>query len=304
MSRAPILAWTMLAVLITPVQAADTPAADQFSREQIEQQLQKAQERLDQAAHEVADLGMKLGNQFAFDMEPWMRHKSPRAVLGINIGTPVPGAPRVTDGVPIVSVSPGGPADIAGLKANDVILSFGGKELRSQEGHSPQQVLSALMFDAKAVEPITVEYRRDGKLERTQVVPKIFPIFLSGSFDHGFEGFGQKLHELNPAMRQRDLTGFGSAELLDLSPALGKYFGTDKGLLVVHAPSDGRLKLQDGDVILDIDGRVPNSGSHALQILSSYRAGEKLKIHIMRQQKHVELLIEISNDPKMSWVVP
>ena len=285
MSRAPILAWTMLAVLITPVQAADTPAADQFSREQIEQQLQKAQERLDQAAHEVADLGMKLGNQFSFDMQPWMRHNSPRAVLGI------------------VSVSPGGPADIAGLKANDVILSFGGKELRGQEGHSPQQVLSALMFDANAVEPITVEYRRDGKLEKTRVVPKIFPIFLSGSFDHGFDGFSEKLRELNPAMRHRDLSGFGSAELLDLSPALGKYFGTDKGLLVVHAPSDGRLKLQDGDVILDIDGRVPSSGSHALQILSSYRAGEKLKIHIMRQQKHVELPIEMSLDPKISWVV-
>jgi S1-C subfamily serine protease len=54
--------------------------------------------------------------------------------------------------------------------------------------------------------------------------------------------------------------------------------------------------LQDGDVILDIDGRVPTGPSHALQILSSYREGEKLKLHIMRQQKHVELPIEIPKD--------
>jgi S1-C subfamily serine protease len=301
MSRAPILAWIMLAVLITPVQAADTPAPDQFSREQIEQQLQKAQERLDQAAHEVADLSMKLNNQFSFDMQPWMRHNSPRAVLGINIGSAVPGAPRVTDGVQIVSVSPGGPADIAGLKANDVIVSFGGKELRSHEGHSPQQVLSDLMLDAKAAEPVTVEYRRDGQLQKTQIVPKTLPTFLADTVERELQGLNEKFGNFNPG--RRDFSGFGSAELLDLSPTLGKYFGTDKGLLVVHAPRDERLKLQDGDVILDIDGRVPNSASHALRILNSYRAGEKLKIHIIRQQKHIELPIEISHDAKMSWVV-
>jgi S1-C subfamily serine protease len=97
-------------------------------------------------------------------------------------------------------------------------------------------------------------------------------------------------------MRARDLSGFGSAELLELSPALGQYFGTARGLLVVRAPSDDRLKLQDGDVIIDIDGRVPTGAAHALQILNSYREGEKLKLHIMRQQKHVELTIEILKD--------
>lgn len=301
MSRAPILAWTMLAVLVMPVQAADTHAPDPFSREQIEQQLQKAQERLDQAAHEVADLSTKLNNQFSFDMQPWMRHNSPRAVLGINIGSPVLGAPRVTDGVQILSVSPGGPADIAGLKANDVIVSFGGKELRSHERHSPQQVLSALMFDAKADEPVTVEYRRDGQLQKTQIVPKPLPTFLAEYVERKLQGLGEKFDNLN--LKKLDLSGFGSAELLNLSPALGKYFGTDKGLLVVHAPRDERLKLQDGDVILDIDGRVPNGASHALRILNSYRVGEKLKIHIIRQQKHIELPIEIFDDPKMSWVV-
>jgi S1-C subfamily serine protease len=77
---------------------------------------------------------------------------------------------------------------------------------------------------------------------------------------------------------------------------LGRYFGTDKGLLVVRAPQDARLNLQDGDVILDVDGRVPTGASHALQILNSYRVGEKLKLHIMRQQKHVELSVEIPPD--------
>jgi S1-C subfamily serine protease len=100
------------------------------------------------------------------------------------------------------------------------------------------------------------------------------------------------MRDFNITMRHES-GGFGSAELCSLSPALGKYFGTDKGLLVVRAPHDERLQLQDGDVILDIDGRVPNGASHASQILNSYRAGEKFKLHIMRQQKRVELQIDM-----------
>jgi hypothetical protein len=49
----------------------------------------------------------------------------------------------------------------------------------------------------------------------------------------------------------------------------------------------------EGDVILDIDGRVPNGASHAFQILSSYHPGESLKLHLMRQQKRIELPIEL-----------
>lgn len=62
---------------------------------------------------------------------------------------------------------------------------------------------------------------------------------------------------------------------------------------MVRAPRDEQLKLVDGDVILDIDGRVPDGASHAVQILNSYRGGEKLKLHVLRQQKRLELPIEI-----------
>ena len=46
-------------------------------------------------------------------------------------------------------------------------------------------------------------------------------------------------------------------------------------------------------MILDIDGRVPGSVAHAHQILSSYRAGEKLKMHVMRQKKRMELTVDV-----------
>ena len=59
----------------------------------------------------------------------------------------------------------------------------------------------------------------------------------------------------------------------------------DKGVLVVRAPADGALKLEDGDVILAIDGREPTSGSHATRILGSYQPGEKITLRIVRQTR-------------------
>ncbi len=61
-------------------------------------------------------------------------------------------------------------------------------------------------------------------------------------------------------------------------------------MLVIRVPRDGEfLKLQDGDVILSIDGRVPENGRHATRILSSYQPGEKIHLKIMRQKKSQEL---------------
>jgi S1-C subfamily serine protease len=75
----------------------------------------------------------------------------------------------------------------------------------------------------------------------------------------------------------------GTMQLTTLTPQLGRYFGTDRGVLVVHAPTHGILTLQDGDVILSIGGRTPASPSQAMRILTSYDPGEKIRLVIMRE---------------------
>ena len=86
-----------------------------------------------------------------------------------------------------------------------------------------------------------------------------------------------------------------------LTERLGKYFGTDKGLLVVRAPEDESLKLEDGDVIQSIDGRDPKSVSHAMRILGSYQSGEELQLQIMRDKRRQTLKIQMP-DNRSSWV--
>lgn len=84
--------------------------------------------------------------------------------------------------------------------------------------------------------------------------------------------------------------GFGAQEgmeLATLTPALGKYFGTDKGVLVVSAKD--RLKLQDGDVLQSIGGRAVTDEAQAQRILRSYAPGESVPLTVFRDRKVLKL---------------
>lgn len=85
----------------------------------------------------------------------------------------------------------------------------------------------------------------------------------------------------------------GTMELITLTPRLGHYFGTDHGVLVARAPTRGILKLQDGDVILSIGGRVPAGSSQAIRILTSYDPGEKINLVILREHHRMTLTTSV-----------
>lgn len=77
--------------------------------------------------------------------------------------------------------------------------------------------------------------------------------------------------------------------LAPVSERLGSYFGTQAGVLVVRAGVDAPFGLQDGDVILSVDGRTPINDEHAVGIFRSYRPGEKVKLRIQRDRRAINL---------------
>ncbi len=108
--------------------------------------------------------------------------------------------------------------------------------------------------------------------------------------------------QFNNFIWRSDGDGFGAMELAPLSERLGSYFGTDEGLLVVSAPTNEDLHLEDGDVILSIDGRKPTSVAHAMRILGSYESGEELEIEIMRDKRKRTIKLEIpDNRQSTNW---
>jgi S1-C subfamily serine protease len=264
--------------------AASTPAATPSS--DLEAQLAAARQKLEAAARDVAQLSSQLG-QSAMARVQSLRT---RAVLGIQLQV----EPSATEqGATIIGVSPGGPAADAGVASGDVIVALNGAQITGP--NAGRQVVERMAL-VKPDSKVTLKVMRDGKPKEFQITPRanivdFFPGFNGpgpgrpGGFNAPWEPI-----EMRPAPPPGVGAIFEGMELADLSPALGQYFGTTQGVLVIRVPHDGEfLKLQDGDVILNMDGRVPENGSHAARILRSYQPGEKIHLKIMRQKKTLGL---------------
>jgi S1-C subfamily serine protease len=301
--KTPTFASLTLAALLSLAPHAGSAAdaekkaaeSDAQSQADLERKLADARKRLDEAARDVANLSMSLSD----DMVPPMRGAfgtvmgggPPRAVLGINMGSD----DAKSGGVEVVSVSPGGAAAEAGLKAGDVLVDINGTALKRDGDESAREKLIVAMRKVKPGDTVAVGYQRDKKAMKASLVAQpLRNLFFARAFPAppGIPG--------TPPMPDfvflRGEGVFGSAELVPMTAKLGQYFGTETGLLVVRAPDDSRLKLEDGDVIVDIDGRTPSNASHALRILSSYQAGEKLKLNILRMKKRMSFEVTVPED--------
>jgi S1-C subfamily serine protease len=274
----------LLALLPVRLPAADIPPArvapapiPQLPRAptnaDLDAQLQAAQQRLEQAAHDVAQLSTQLSSTLVEEMMPGA---GARVIIGVQL-EPLSGKA----GARVGEVSPGGPAAEAGIRAGDVLVALNGTALT---GAAPAREVAEILRDVKPDSRVPVRVLREGKPLEFTVTARARPgIFATV---HGMPDLDLVLPEL-PGLLVHPV--LGDMELATLTPRLGSYFGSDKGVLVVRAPADGALKLEDGDVILAIDGREPSSGSHATRILSSYQSGEKVTLRIMRQHQTLEL---------------
>lgn len=265
----------VLAALFAAVVLAGmaTPSRAQNDEASLDERLADAQRRLEDAAREVAELSGEAAGAGGMQHFDRFLVNPRRAMLGVNLGAAEPNG----GGVRIEGVSPGGPAAAAGVKAGDVIVAIQakpvatGRELvRAMESIEPgEKVALRLRRDGKPVD-VSVEAR---PLDRGLFVaaPGV-PMAALEALPFEFGG-----HWL--------LAGWGDAEFVTLTPGLGRYFGAEKGVLVARAPSDAALGLQDGDVILSIGGREPQTGSHAMRILRSYQAGESVELRILRDRR-------------------
>ena len=286
-----IAVLAMPAMQAVAAEAKTDPKPD-TTRAEVQRKLEAAQKRLDSAAREVADLSMSMSDDIMPRMTTFTTMMRSRAALGVNIGSQ-----REDDraeGVEVISVSPGGAAAAAGIKAGDVLTEVAGKSLKRDDGDAPRAKLLAAMRDVKPEQKVALRYLRDGKPASVDVVAQPLADRFFSNPPMMFQGeAGGGLPGMQRFMIGRAEGVFGSAELVPLTSKLGQYFGVDKGLLVVRAPEDSRLQLEDGDVILDVDGRIPSSPTHALRILGSYQAGEKLKLNVLRMKKRLSFDITI-----------
>lgn len=272
------------------------PPAD--TEDEASERLEDAQERLEAAAREIASISTELVARSLEGVLESVAEGGRRAMLGVSIGTP----PEGVDGVEVLGVSPGGPADEAGIRAGDVLTSLAGQPLQCDEEKDRSSVgdLMSLMTQIEPGETVEVVYERDGIEYSTYVTTRpfsasAFSFTFSEDFDPerdlDFEGLAETLGEL-PRLLGRDPGPWSGMELVEMTPGLASYFDTNGGLLVVRAPERG-LSLLDGDVVVGIGGATPGSPTDALRQLRFYKPGDTVVLEVVREGRPLSLSITI-----------
>jgi len=281
-------------------EAKQKAAADKLEADEarMRAQLDEARKKLDEAARQVADLSMQLGARERGDVMFFRTDDgAPHGVLGVQIDS-------VKEGARVIGLSPGGPAENAGVRKDDVIVALDGKQMT---GESAGRAINEYMRTVKPDQKVKVRVLRTGKNQDFVVTTR--PMHFERQV-FNFTGPGTPMVSTGPmggAMASMPMTDgfgpffageFGGMELARITPKLGAYFGTNDGVLVVQAPDNAAFKLEDGDVIQSIDGRKPEDGAHALRILRSYKSGEKLNVNVLRQRKTMTLAITMPERPE------
>lgn len=304
-----LLIGALAALPIAPTFAADPmpppseEGSDRQAERELERELAEARRALAEAARRVAEVSAREAERFVREMEfEWVA--APRVRLGVIID----GDDDHSAGVAISQVSEGGPAAQAGLQPGDVMLEVNGQSMAATEERRRPPVLRVREALAE-VEPgaeVAIRYRRGNRTRNAEVTVVAAPEAPRAprEFVFGMGDAPRTLVEIPgiPPLPAIALRPLGDYEFVSVDADLGRYFGTERGLLVVRTGDENPLGLRPGDVILNIGGREPSSPTQAARILRSYEPGETIELDIMRDRERMRLSVEVPEPVRTSWL--
>lgn len=277
-------------------EAARTSA--EAARAQAETARADAQRQLDEMRGQMRELSRKMA-----DLSIRLGDVGPRTYAFRYLGDPDRGMIGVVlspgkNGLRVDAVTPGGPADKAGVRDGDVLTAIDGKKLVGEDAGDA-------LHDLKIGQGMKLTILHDGKsrevaLKAERREPFVFSDafgkggLLPPDFDHQIQvKVRDAMHHANDGMRQlRLMTPWWGLNLAALNPDLGGYFGTDKGVLVLSADADAFKALKSGDVLQDVSGHAVTRPEDALRLLHDAPAGSEVKVQVLRQRKPVTLSLK------------
>jgi len=125
--------------------------------ERAREELSRAHRELREASREIAEAHRALAGESMTHRVVRHINLGERAVIGLVLGKESP------EGVEIIGVSPDGPAERAGLKAGDVLVSIRGENLGDGDGKAGRETLFRVMDEVDTGETLSLVVDRDGE---------------------------------------------------------------------------------------------------------------------------------------------
>ncbi len=210
------------------------------------------------------------------------------------------------DGVAIGDVRAGTPAERAGFKAGDVVVSFDGEAVRSA------RQLQRLVEETPPGKAVSAVVTRDGARQTLTVTPERGRVTDFGrQLPDRFAELRRRLPELNADVRQRlrerrfDVDGLAGrrpsalaaprrlgVELIPLAGELAQYFGVKAGTLVSSVDGDSpaaRAGIKAGDVITAVDGQPVERPADVMDRVRRAADGASLELRVTREKQELTL---------------
>ncbi|SYZ72124.1 exported hypothetical protein [Candidatus Zixiibacteriota bacterium] len=204
-------------------------------------------------------------------------------------------------GVVINRVIPNSPADKAGLKAGDIILSLDGTDLTTSEQ------LADLVGEHNSGDKVKLDVMHKGNKETLSIAlgerqnspTKMFSDQMGMPSAPSAPHVYSKVYRFNQSEMSDTYIG---VSLQSLNTQLGDYFGvTDgKGALVAEVMDNSpaqKAGIKAGDVITSIDGQAIDGPSDVQKAVADKKKGEKLEMTVLRNKGKMDFALEVAETP-------
>lgn len=202
---------------------------------------------------------------------------------------------REPRGVAVTRVAAGSPAERAGLKVGDVILSFDGERVTTFSK------LQRLLGEAAPEQNVRLTISRNGTEQEISVtLGRRKDSWQSLSDIYGAQPAAEARRALEQLQRNQGATGFGGSRRVGVSTTqltqqLADYFGVTggRGLLVTAVAENSpaaRAGLKAGDVITAVDGEKVESAGDLSRTINRKNEGD-ISLTIIRDRKERALRV-------------
>jgi len=301
-------------------QAEAARALSDEERAKLRAELDRSREELAETSKRIAELSMKL-NDFSPHSYAFQYLNAPkRALVGVILGTEgdqvsivglTPNGPAAKAGIMVgdrlITIDgktvPKGQGDAAVATAREL---FGGLEDGQSVVIDVERAGKTLRFTPKAERrapaewnqlfgrPLELDLKRLGDLKELRILEGM-PEMMAPLGDLGDlgernvqiiverddEGPGAGIKRVEKLR----INGHGNLNLSSLNPELGKYFGADRGILVLEADANTLPQLKSGDVIQVIDGQPADSVTDVMRLIARKPKGELITMEIVRERQ-------------------